>query len=120
MNNHGKINYIEFPSTDLALTKHFFHAAFGWEFEDYGPEYVAIHKAGLDGGFFKSGQVVSTETGSCLVVIYSDAPEETLTKIKSVGGKIIRPMFSFPGGRRFHFRDPTGNEYAVWGNVEIS
>jgi predicted enzyme related to lactoylglutathione lyase len=118
MNNHEKINYIEFPSKDLEVTRRFFAKAFGWEFEDFGPEYSAIHNAGLDGGFFKSDQVVSTESGSALVVLYSNDLEQTQAKIESAGGEIIKPIFSFPGGRRFHFSDPNGNEYAVWSDLD--
>ncbi|MEW5251559.1 VOC family protein [Microbulbifer discodermiae] len=117
MNKHEKINYVEFPSTDLSVTKEFFTGVFGWTFEDFGPDYTAIQNAGLDGGFFKSEQAVSTENGSALVVIYSNALEATQAKIEAFGGKTIKPIFSFPGGRRFHFSDPNGNEYAVWSDI---
>jgi predicted enzyme related to lactoylglutathione lyase len=111
---HEKINYIEFPSKDLAVTKAFFAKVFQWTFEDYGEEYVAFNDAGIDGGFFKSDQVVSTKTGSVLIVFYSAELENTQTKVEQADGRIIEPIFSFPGGRRFHFVDPNGNEYAVW------
>lgn len=114
MSNHEKINYIEFPSKDLELTKTFFSGVFGWHFVDYGPDYIAFSDAGIDGGFFKSDQLVSTLVGSALVVFYSDDLTVTQTKIENAGGKIIQTIFSFPGGRRFHFSDPNGNEYAVW------
>jgi len=114
---HEKINYVEFPSKDIETTKHFFSSAFGWRFVDYGPEYVAFSNEGLDGGFYKSEQVVSTETGSALIVFYSKDLNQTLQKIQNAGGSIIKPIFSFPGGRRFHFADPNGNEYAVWSDV---
>lgn len=114
MKETGKINYVELPSRDLEVTKSFFSAAFGWSFVDYGPEYVAIEDAGLDGGFFKSDKVATTSNGSVLVVLYSATLEETLEKVKSAGGTIVQDIFSFPGGRRFHFTDPNGNEYAVW------
>lgn len=114
MSNHEKINYVEFPSKDLAKTKQFFSAVFNWSFTDYGPEYTAFSNAGLDGGFFKSDLVLSTNSGSALIVLFSDQLEETGKKIERCGGKIIKPIFSFPGGRRFHFCDPNGNEYAVW------
>jgi len=110
----GKISYIEMPSRDLDVTKAFFASAFGWSFIDYGPEYVAIENAGLDGGFFKSDKVISTDKGSALIVLYSSDLEEALEKVMSAGGGIVRDIFSFPGGRRFHFSDPNGNEYAVW------
>tara|TARA_R110002167_G_scaffold180940_3_gene381140 strand:- start:61 stop:432 length:372 start_codon:yes stop_codon:yes gene_type:complete len=110
----GKINYVEMPSRDLEATKKFFGDAFGWSFIDYGPEYVAIQNAGLDGGFFKSDHVATTSNGSVLVVLYSADLEGTLDKVKQSGGKIVQDIFTFPGGRRFHFSDPNGNEYAVW------
>ena len=109
-----KINYIELPATDIEGTKQFFAKAFGWGFVDYGPDYAAISGAGLDGGFYKSTLRATTETGSALVVLYSTNLESSLESVESAGGKIVRPIFSFPGGRRFHFTDPSGNEYAVW------
>ena len=117
MNKHEKINYVEFPAKDLAATKAFFLSAFGWVFTDYGPEYVAFSDEGLDGGFYQSDLSVSTENGSVLVVFYSKDLESTLLKITKAGGSIIKPVFTFPGGRRFHFGDPNGNEYAVWSEV---
>ncbi len=117
MSNHEKINYVEFPSRDLAVTKAFFSAAFNWTFTDYGPEYTAIGDAGIDGGFFLSAQVSHTDNGSVLVVLYSESLTQTQASIESAGGTIIKPVFSFPGGRRFHFADPNGNEYAVWSDL---
>ncbi len=117
MNVHEKISYIEFPTKDIEATKKFFNSVFGWSFVDYGPEYVAFNNEGIDGGFFKSELTVSTENGSALVVFYSKEIEETQTKIKNAGGLIIKPIFEFPGGRRFHFTDPNGNEYAVWSDI---
>lgn len=114
MNHHEKINYSEFHSSDLARTKKFFGEVFGWEFQDYGPEYVAFSGAGLDGGFFLSAKSSSSDAGAVLVIFYSERLEETLAKVENAGGKIIKPVFAFPGGRRFHFADPTGNEFAVW------
>ena len=117
MNKHEKINYVEFPAKNIQAAKDFFRAVFNWSFEDYGPDYTAFSNEGLDGGFFKSDLSVSTSTGSALVVFYSKDLEETQSKIESAGGSIIRPIFSFPGGRRFHFCDPNGNEYAVWSDI---
>lgn len=114
MRETGKINYVEIPSRDLEATKAFFASAFGWSFVNYGPDYVAIENAGIDGGFYKSDKVSSPEGGSVLVVLYSSELEETLTKVTSFGGKVVQDIFDFPGGRRFHFTDPNGNEYAVW------
>jgi len=117
MNEHEKINYVEFPARDIEATKDFFTKAFDWSFVDYGPEYTAFSNEGIDGGFFKSELSASTESGSALIVFYSKELEKTQTKIENSGGSIIKPIFSFPGGRRFHFRDPSGNEYAVWSDI---
>lgn len=114
MNEHEKINYVEFPAKDIEATKSFFIKVFGWTFVDYGPEYTAFFDQGLNGGFFKSDLSVSTASGSALIVFYSTNIEATRSKIEKAGGSIIKPVFSFPGGRRFHFGDPGGNEYAVW------
>jgi len=117
MNEHEKINYVEFPSKDIEMTKIFFSSVFGWKFEDYGPEYTAFSNAGLDGGFYKSDLIASTENGGALIVLYSTDLKSTQSKIEDAGGTIIKPVFSFPGGSRFHFSDPCGNEYAVWSDV---
>ncbi len=117
MNEHEKINYVEFPAKDIEAAKSFFSSVFGWSFVDYGPEYTAFSNEGLDGGFFQSELTVSTESGSALLVFYSDELEGTQSKIENAGGSIIKPIFDFPGGRRFHFGDPNGNEYAVWSDA---
>jgi len=119
MKEHEKINYVEFPAKDIEATKAFFISAFGWTFVDYGPEYTAFSNEGLDGGFYKSDLSVSTEAGSALIVFYSKDLERTQSKIENAGGTIIKPIFSFPGGRRLHFGDPNGNEYAVWSDVGV-
>ncbi len=118
MSNHHKINYVEIPSSDLELTKSFFVNVFGWSFVDYGPEYTAITDGGLDGGFFKADTVAQTSSGSALVVLYSQDLEETLQAVEKAGASIIKPIFSFPGGRRFHFTEPSGSEFAVWSDKE--
>lgn len=117
MNKFEKINYVEFPAKDMEAAKAFFTKVFGWSFVDYGPEYTAFSDEGLDGGFFKSDLTSSTAKGSALIVFYSTDLEQTQSKIESAGGSIIKPVFSFPGGRRFHFNDPNGNEYAVWSDL---
>jgi len=115
MNLHEKINYVELPAKDLPATKAFFESVFGWSFVDYGPDYTAFENQGLDGGFFQSDLASSTEKGAALIVFYSDQLEATLAKVEKAGGSILRPIYSFPGGRRFHFTEPSGNEFAVWG-----
>ena len=114
MNQHEKINYIEFPSKDLEKTKTFFSTIFAWEFQDFGPDYSAFSNQGLDGGFYKSDASSSTNIGAALLVFYSDSLEATQSKIEKAGGKINKTIFAFPGGRRFHFTEPSGNEFAVW------
>ncbi len=114
MPNHEKINYVEFPAKDLSLAKKFFSSVFNWTFTDYGTEYTAFSDSGLNGGFFKSDLASSTKNGSALVVLYSANLEQTQKKIEDAKGCIIKDIFSFPGGRRFHFLDPNDNEYAVW------
>jgi predicted enzyme related to lactoylglutathione lyase len=101
--NH-KINYIEFVSTDIQRSKRFYSAVFGWSFEDWGPDYISFTTpgAGIDGGF-RSGEVLTGQTSSPLVVLYA-----------AEGGTITVPTFDFPGGRRFHFADGAGNTLAVW------
>ncbi|QDS89766.1 Glyoxalase-like domain protein [Rosistilla ulvae] len=114
MNRHEKINYVEFPARNLAATKAFFTAAFGWSFTDYGPEYTAFSGQGLDGGFFQADLAAETVNGSALIVLFSDSLEATQAKVEQAGGTVIKPIFHFPGGRRFQFIEPSGNELAVW------
>lgn len=106
-----RIDYIEFPSTDIEETKGFYFSVFGWKFTDYGPEYTSFHDGRLNGGFAKAPEVVS---GGPLVVLYATNLEEIKANVTGHGGKIVRDVFDFPGGRRFHFSDPSGNVLAVW------
>jgi predicted enzyme related to lactoylglutathione lyase len=115
MNIHHKLNYIEYPSRDLDATKAFFSAVFGWRFTDYGPEYTAFDHQGLDGGFFLSELVSDSNKGAALAVFYSEDLNATQVQVGAAGGKIVKPIFDFPGGQRFHFTEPSGNEFAVWG-----
>ena len=111
MREDGKIDYVELPGKDLPATKSFYGEAFGWTFTDYGPTYAAFGDAGLDGGF----QADPDEFPKApLVVIFATDIEAMLAKVTAAGGEILKPIFSFPGGRRFHFRDPSGNELAVF------
>jgi len=111
---HEKINYVELPAIDLTATKQFFSHVFQWVFTDYGPEYTAFSNAGIDGGFYQADLKASAEQGSALVVFYSESLEDTQLKVKAAGGSISTAIFAFPGGRRFHFIEPSGNEFAVW------
>ncbi len=108
MRENGKIDYVELPGGELSGTKAFYAAAFGWTFTDYGPTYAAFEQ-GLDGGF-QAEEAASAP----LVILYARDLEAMEAKVRAAGGEIVKPIFSFPGGRRFHFRDPAGNELAVW------
>lgn len=114
MSQHLKIDYLEYPAKDIPATKAFFMEVFAWQFTDFGPEYTAFSNAGIKGGFYRSDSCSTTGDGAALAVFYSQELEETEQQIKTAGGQIIKPTFSFPGGRRFHFTDPNGNEFAVW------
>ena len=110
MRKDGKIDYVELPGGDLPATKAFYDAAFGWGFTDYGPDYAAFSE-GVDGGF----QVNPAEAvEKPLVILYAHDLEAMAAKVAAAGGAVTRPIFSVPGGRRFHFTDPAGNELAVW------
>ena len=109
-----KIDYLELPAADFDAIQQFYENAFDWQFTDYGPEYRAFTDGKLDGGFYKSDLHSSTENGAALIILYADDLEATHDTVVSSGGKIVKPIFSFPGGRRFHFSDPNGNELAVW------
>lgn len=113
-NEHEKLNYVEYPAANIQATKAFFMQAFGWSFQDYGSDYAAFSDQGLDGGFYKADLKSITSNGSALLVFYSRDLDATLDKVKKSGGVIVKPIFSFPGGRRFHFTEPSGNEFAVW------
>ena len=105
----GKIDYVELPSVDMAASKRFYAEAFGWRFTDYGPTYAAFDE-GLEGGF----QADAAERPAApLMVLYAEDLDAMLVKVTVAGGEVTRPIFAFPGGRRFHFRDPAGTELAV-------
>ncbi len=114
MNINDKINYVEFAANDIEASKSFFSQVFGWTFEDYGPDYAAFADQGVDGGFYRAELASSQDNGGALVILYSDTLEDTQARVEAAGGTINREIFSFPGGRRFHFLEPSGNELAVW------
>ena len=109
--NEGRVDYIEFPATDIAKTKAFYAGVFGWKFTDYGPDYTSFEDGRLAGGFYKTDKVAAAGP---LVVIYAGDLAGMQTKVGAAGGAIVKEIFSFPGGRRFHFSDPAGNELSVW------
>lgn len=102
-----RIDYIEFPATGIDATKKFYADVFGWKFTDYGPDYTSFEDGRIAGGFTKDKK-------QTLVVIYADDLEGMEKRVAAAGMKIVKLIFSFPGGRRFHFTDPSGNELAVW------
>jgi predicted enzyme related to lactoylglutathione lyase len=110
------IDYIEMPSRDLAATKRFFSALFGWSFQDYGPDYATFDDGRTTGGFFTSEKTAGVDAGAPLIVFYHLELEKTRTKVVDLGGKITKEIFEFPGGRRFHFREPDGSDFAIWSN----
>lgn len=110
MREDGKLDYLELPGGDLPAVKAFYAEAFGWTFTDYGPDYAAFSE-GLDGGFYADRREAAPAP---LPVLYAHDLEAMLQAATAAGAEISRPIFSFPGGRRFHLRDPAGNEIAVW------
>ena len=114
MNKDGKLDYLEFPASDFDQVKSFYSKAFNWQFTDYGPDYTAFNDGRLDGGFYKAAAKSRTENGAVLVVFFAEKLEATRDAVVEAGGTICLDIFSFPGGRRFHFEDPHGNELAVW------
>lgn len=111
---HEKLDYVEFAAENLEATKTFFHSVFGWHFTDYGEDYTAFDFQGLMGGFYRAELCSRACRGGALLVFYSRELEETYDKVKKGKGEINKKIFEFPGGRRFHFIEPSGNEFAVW------
>lgn len=105
------INYVEFKARDLEAIKTFYQKAFGWSFTDYGPNYTAFSNSGVAGGFEKTDEKI---VNGALIVLHHENLELIQEQVKKAGGKITVPIFSFPGGRRFQFSDPSGNELAIW------
>ena len=105
------IDYVELPAGNLAATKSFYAEAFGWGFTDYGPTYAGFENAGLDGGLAAGDAAMTTVP---LVILKTDDLEDAVARVQAAGGTVTAPIFDFPGGRRFHFRDPAGNELGVW------
>lgn len=112
-----RIDYIEFNVSDIARAKAFYGAAFGWSFTDYGPDYCEFSDGHMKGGFDAS-EPPANVTGGPLVILYGDKLGELQKSIEAAGGKIVKPIFEFPGGRRFHFTDPEGYELAVWSDAK--
>jgi len=114
-NINNTINYIEFPLVNNSATKDFYSQVFGWQFTDWGPDYISFAGAAVEGGFNGVDGIKPSPSGSgVLVVLYADNLAKTLKAVEDAGGEINKAIFNFPGGKRFHFIDPNGNELAVW------
>lgn len=114
MTAENKIDYIEIPAQDLPSVQRFFETLFGWKFESYGADYCSFNDGRIAGGFYRSEARATVAAGSALIVFYNADLESAVARVKQSGGRITRDIYSFPGGRRFHFEDPSGNEYATW------
>ena len=113
---HHGVNYIEFTTSDIALSKRFYERVFGWNFQDWGPDYISFDKvsAGIDGGFRTGDRQDNPPAITPLVVLYSQDLKKTEAAILEAGGDVVVATFEFPGGKRFHFSDGAGNVLAVW------
>ena len=109
-----RLDYVEFASRDPAASRHFFEQVFGWSFVDYGRDYTAFDDGRFQGGFFRAEPQTAAGGGAPLLVIYADDLQPMLEAVLAQGGQIIKPVFAFPGGSRFQFVEPGGNELAVW------
>ena len=109
-----KLDYIELPAADFNAQQAFFEQVFDWQFTDYGEAYRAFTDGTIDGGFYQSDGKSLTQNAAALPIFYAIDLEAIQSNIEQAGGQIIQEIFSFPGGRRFHFTDPHGNEFAVW------
>ncbi|RLP98855.1 VOC family protein [Micromonospora sp. CV4] len=113
---HNAIDYVELTVTELDRAKRFYADAFGWEFNDYGPGYAGIRSpkgvSAPEVGGLRADQEV--RTGGPLVLLYSTDLDRSVEAVKAAGGQVVDGPYEFPGGRRFHFTDPSGNELGVW------
>ena len=105
----NQIAYVELPAGQIAAMRSFYSGLFGWEFQDWGPDSAAF-QAGIDGGLNASDE---GKTKAPLIIVATDEIEAMEARVTQAGGTILLPIFAYPGGRRFHFRDPAGNELAV-------
>ena len=117
MPTHHAIDYIEFTVRDLAEAKQFYSGAFGWAFTDYGPTYAGIQGAEREVGGMEQTDDLRASGGGALAILYSEDLDASLKAVEASGGTVSKQIFRFPGGRRFHFLDPSGNELAVWSDA---
>ena len=114
MNSENTIDYIELPAKDPQKSRSFFEQLFGWKFDDYGPDYCAFNDGRIAGGFYRTELAAAQSNGSALLVFYKADLAAAVIRVTELGGVVTRDIFAFPGGSRFHFTDPNGNEFAVW------
>jgi predicted enzyme related to lactoylglutathione lyase len=110
----AKVAYVEFAATDIEATKNFFIEVFGWAFTDWGPDYVDSPSGGTMVGFYRAELATRQEAGGAVVGFYSDDLEAAILRVEAAGGTLLKPIFAFPGGERFHFLEPSGNEFIVF------
>lgn len=115
MRAENRIDYVEIPVTDLRKAREFFAALFGWSFQDWGDDYMSFNDGRLDGGFRRADE--PAPSSGVLVVFFSTDLDRDFERVQDLGATISEPIFPFPGGRRFHFVDPTGTEYAIWAAI---
>ena len=115
MRNEGRIDYVEIPVTDIAAARDFLGAMFGWEFQEWGPDYSSFSDGHLDGGLCRA-DAAAPATG-VLLVFYSEDLERDVERVKKLGATVSKEIFEFPGGRRFHFVEPAGVEFAMWSST---
>ncbi|KPL48685.1 glyoxalase [Xanthomonas axonopodis] len=114
-----RIDYVEFASIDPDASRAFFEAVFGWQFQAYGPDDLAFNDGRLDGGFYRADAPAPAEGGP-LVVLYADALAPVVERVRDAGGEIVKAVFGFPGGSRFHFREPGGSTLDVWSERSVA
>ena len=116
MRAENRIDYVEIPVADLGKARDFFSALFGWSFQEWGDDYMSFNDGRIEGGFRRAAEPASA--AGVLVVFFSENLERDVERVQELGATISEPIFSFPGGRRFQFVDPTGTEYAIWAMLD--
>jgi len=115
MRAEKRIDYVEIPVTDLKKAREFFSALFDWSFQEWGDDYMSFNDGRLEGGFRRAAE--SAPATGVLIVFFSTDIDRDFDRVQELGATISEPIFPFPGGRRFHFVDPTGTEFAIWSAV---
>ena len=112
MRPENRIDYVEIPVIDLPKARAFLERMFGWQFQEWGDEYSSFEDGRLNGGLRKADE--HAPAPGVLLVFYSEDLERDVARVQELGGTISQEIFPFPGGRRFHFIDPVGTEFAIW------